>query len=160
MPQVAVTGGRFASLRYSAAPKSGNYFVLKSVSQICLVFCSFNERGRRREYSLIPIWDRDSVYGVGINAIGPLRGFWQKRPDAKESLIAGYAIASRSNWSSPADVKQAYRNASFIAGNRVVFNIKGNDYRLVVAMHYNRQIAYIRFVGTHRQYDQIDATLV
>jgi mRNA interferase HigB len=63
-------------------------------------------------------------------------------------------------WASPADVKAAYRTASFIAGNRVVFNIKGNDYRLVVAMHYNRQIAYIRFVGTHKQYDQIDTTTV
>ena len=48
----------------------------------------------------------------------------------------------------------------FLTGNRVVFNIKGSDYRLVVAMHYNRQIAYIRFVGTHRQYDQIDVAKV
>ena len=57
-------------------------------------------------------------------------------------------------------MKAAYRNASFLTGNRVVFNIKGSDYRLVVAMHYNRQIAYIRFVGTHRQYDQIDVAKV
>ena len=95
-----------------------------------------------------------------IIALGTLIDFWLKHADALESLSAWYAIASRSNWSSPADVKSAYRNASFVAGNRVIFNIKGNDYRLVVAMHYNRQIAYVRFVGTHRQYDQIDATLV
>ncbi|MGH8510927.1 MAG: type II toxin-antitoxin system HigB family toxin [Gammaproteobacteria bacterium] len=95
-----------------------------------------------------------------IIALGTLRDFWIKHPDAMEPLAAWYAIASRSHWSSPADVKAAYRSASFVAGNRVVFNIKGNDYRLVVAMHYNRQMAYVRFVGTHRQYDQIDVTLV
>jgi len=95
-----------------------------------------------------------------IIALGTLRDFWGKHADAAEPLAAWYAIASRSVWRSPVDVKSAYRNASFLTGNRVVFNIKGNNYRLVVAMHYNRQIAYIRFVGTHRQYDQIDATKV
>jgi len=95
-----------------------------------------------------------------IIALGTLKDFWLKHADATESLSVWYTVASRSNWSSPSDVKSAYRSASFVAGNRVIFNIKGNDYRLVVAMHYNRQIAYIRFVGTHRQYDQIDATLV
>ena len=77
------------------------------------------------------------------------------------TCMSGTALASlRVRWASPADVKTAYRHASFLPGNRVVFNIKGNDYRLVVAMHYNRQIAYIRFIGTHRQYDQIDARKV
>lgn len=95
-----------------------------------------------------------------IIALGTLRDFWVKHPDALEPLSAWFAIASHVSWTSPAEVKAAYRNASFVAGNRVVFNIKGNDYRLVVAMHYNRQIAYIRFVGTHRQYDQIDASKV
>ena len=95
-----------------------------------------------------------------IIALGTLRDFWVKHPDALEPLAAWHAIASRVRWTSPADIKAAYSNASFIRGNRVVFNIKGNDYRLVVAMHYNRQIAYIRFVGNHHQYDQIDATTV
>jgi mRNA interferase HigB len=95
-----------------------------------------------------------------IIALSTLRDFWEKNPDSAESLGAWYAIASRVRWSSPSDVKAAYRSASFIAGNRVVFNIKGNDYRLIVAMHYNRQIAYIRFVGTHRHYDQINANTV
>lgn len=95
-----------------------------------------------------------------VIAVSTLRDFWEKYPDSLEPLGAWYAIASRVRWVSPSDVKLAYRNASFIAGNRVVFNIKGNDYRLIVAMHYNRQIAYIRFVGTHRQYDQINAATV
>lgn len=95
-----------------------------------------------------------------IIALGALRDFWTRHPDALEPLSAWYAIASRVHWSSPADVKAAYRNASFVAGNRVVFNIKGNHYRLVVAMRYDRQIGYVRFVGTHSQYDRIDATTV
>jgi len=95
-----------------------------------------------------------------VIALGTLRDFWTKHPDSLESLSAWYAIVSRAHWASPADVKAAYRNASFLADNRVVFNIKGNDYRLIVAMHYNRQIAYIRFIGTHRQYDQVDASKV
>lgn len=57
-------------------------------------------------------------------------------------------------------VKAAYRNASFIANNRIVFNVKGNDYRLVVAVHYNRGPDVIRFVGTHRDYDKIDAATI
>ena len=95
-----------------------------------------------------------------IIALSTLRDFWVKHPDALESLNAWYAIVSRVRWASPADVKAAYRNASFLGGNRVIFIIKGNDYRLVVAMHYNRQIAYIRFIGTHHQYDRINANTV
>ena len=95
-----------------------------------------------------------------VIALSTLRDFWVKHPDALEPLNAWYAIASRVHWASPSEVKAAYRSASFLAANRVVFDIKGNDYRLVVAMHYNRQIAYIRFVGTHHQYDRIDANTV
>ncbi|MEN9539717.1 MAG: hypothetical protein RLZZ126_1952 [Pseudomonadota bacterium] len=93
-----------------------------------------------------------------IIALGTLRDFWQKHPQAREPLLAWHALAARAQWTSPSGVKEAYRNASFLPGNRVVFNIKGNDYRLIVALHHNRQIAYIRFVGTHSQYDDIDAS--
>ena len=72
-------------------------------------------------------------------------------------LRSWYANASRADWRRPADIKAAYRNASFIANNRVVFNIKGNDYRLVAAVHYNRGMMFIRFIGTHREYDRVDA---
>jgi len=95
-----------------------------------------------------------------IIALGTLRDFWRRHPDAETPLRAWYAIARRAQWGSPADVRAAYRSASFIAGNRVVFNIKGNDYRLVVAVHYNRGIMFVRFVGTHRQYDAIDAAAI
>lgn len=68
--------------------------------------------------------------------------------------------AKRALWKSPADIKDVYRNASFIASNRVVFNIKGNKYRLVVAARYEYGIVYIRFVGTHREYERIDASTI
>ena len=95
-----------------------------------------------------------------IIALGTLRRFWRRHPDAETPLRAWFAIARRAQWHSPADVKAAYRSASFIAGNRVVFNVKGNDYRLVVAVHYNRGMMFIRFVGTHRQYEAVDAASV
>lgn len=92
-----------------------------------------------------------------VIALGALREFWHKHPQAEVPFRSWYAAASRAEWKSPADIKAAYRNASFLANNRVVFNIKGNDYRLVVAVHYNRRVMFIRFVGTHREYDKIDA---
>lgn len=92
-----------------------------------------------------------------IIALGTLRDFWKRHPDAEVPLRAWYAAASRAQWTRPGDIKDAYRSASFLANNRVVFNLKGNDYRLVTAVHYNRGMLYIRFVGTHGEYDRIDA---
>jgi mRNA interferase HigB len=92
-----------------------------------------------------------------IIAISALRDFWSRHPDAEIPLRSWYAVASRAEWSRPAEIKAAYRNASFVANNRVVFNIKGNDYRLVVLPRYDRGLMFIRFVGTHREYDRIDA---
>lgn len=95
-----------------------------------------------------------------IIALRTLREFWRRHPDAEVPLRAWYAIARRAVWSRPAEVKADYRNASVIAGNRVVFNIKGNDYRLVLAVHYNRGLMFVRFIGTHREYGGIDAAKI
>lgn len=95
-----------------------------------------------------------------VIALSALREFWIKHPDAEIPLRAWYALASRATWKTPNDIKAAYRHASFTANNRVVFNIKGNDYRLVVAVHYDRGLMYVRFVGTHRQYDRIDVETI
>lgn len=95
-----------------------------------------------------------------IVALGTLRDFWREHPDAEAALRSWYAEASRAEWGTPADIKASYRNASFLANNRVVFNIKGNAYRLVVAVHYNRRMMFVRFIGTHRDYDQIDASAI
>lgn len=89
-----------------------------------------------------------------------LREFWEKHPDAEFSLRAWYANIKRAAWKTPADVQNAYRNASFIANNRVIFNIKGNRYRLVAAIDYRYGVIYIRFVGTHGNYDKIDAAII
>jgi mRNA interferase HigB len=89
-----------------------------------------------------------------------LRGFWEKHRDCEQYLKTWYQTASNAEWKSPNDIKKMYANASIIADNRVVFNIKGNDYRLVVKFNYSLQWAFIRFIGTHREYDKIDSTTI
>ncbi len=80
--------------------------------------------------------------------------------EAREPLTAWYDEVRRATWAAPADVKAQYRSASILKGGRVVFNIAGNKFRLVVAIHYNTGIVFIRFVGTHAAYDAIDAHTV
>jgi len=80
--------------------------------------------------------------------------------DAEPALKAWYEEAKRAKWTTPADIKARYASASFIGHNRVVFNIKGNDYRLIVAVAYRMQYVFIKFIGTHKQYDAIDAATV
>lgn len=89
-----------------------------------------------------------------------LRTFWEQHPDAEQALKAWYHDAKEAAWATPNDIRQVYATASIIANNRVMFNIRGNNYRLVVAVNYAFQIVYIRFVGTHQDYDQIDAATV
>jgi len=86
-----------------------------------------------------------------------LIAFWKAHPDMEDRLKAWHAEAKSAEWKTPDDIKQRYRSADFLADNRVVFNIKGNAYRLVVKIHYNTGIIYIRFIGTHAEYDRIDA---
>jgi mRNA interferase HigB len=89
-----------------------------------------------------------------------LREFWVKHPAAQAQLRAWYAIALAADWRSPADVKATFGNASIVAGNRVVFNIKGNDYRLIVKMAYGFGKCWVRFVGTHSEYNRVDAAKI
>jgi mRNA interferase HigB len=85
-----------------------------------------------------------------------LLAFWKAHPDVENQLKAWHAEAEHAEWKTPDDIRQRYRSADFLADNRVVFNIKGDDYRLVVKIHYNTQIVYIRFIGTHAEYDRVD----
>jgi mRNA interferase HigB len=89
-----------------------------------------------------------------IIAKGTLRDFWGLFPDAEESLLAWYREVEKEDWDTPAKVKAKYGNASIVGDNRVVFNIKGNDYRLVVKINYEYRVVYVRFVGTHDEYDE------
>ena len=86
--------------------------------------------------------------------------FWAAYPDAERPLRAWFEDARQANWATPQDIKRRYASASFVGHNRVVFNIKGNDYRLVVAVAYSLGALYIKFVGTHAQYDAIQASTV
>ncbi|MFZ6050079.1 type II toxin-antitoxin system HigB family toxin [Pseudomonas sp. CR3202] len=95
-----------------------------------------------------------------IIAISHLKAFWERYPDSEQPLLAWIDEARKANWASPADIKAQYRNASILKSRRVVFNIKGNDYRLVVAVAYRFGALYIKFVGTHEQYDAIDVDSV
>lgn len=94
-----------------------------------------------------------------IIALSTLKAFWEEHPEhieAKEPTLAWYRHALNADWSTPADVKQDFRNASTLKDGRVVFNIAGNKYRLVVWINYAYHVTYIRFIGTHAQYDKID----
>ena len=95
-----------------------------------------------------------------IVAKSTLREFWLKHADSEQYLKTWYDTAKNSKWTSPSDIKQTYANASILQDVRVVFNIKGNSYRLVVKFNYEKQWAFIRFIGTHPEYDTIDAQTI
>ena len=77
--------------------------------------------------------------------------------DSKNSLESWYKEVLKTNWKNPNEIKEQYKSASIVGNNRVVFNIHGNKYRLIIAINYPAQIVFIRFIGTHKQYDAIDA---
>jgi mRNA interferase HigB len=86
-----------------------------------------------------------------------LREFWEKHNDAEDQLKTWFKEASKAKWKTPADIKSEYAKASILKQNRVVFNICGNKYRLIVEINYIRQWIFIRFIGTHTDYDKINA---
>ena len=95
-----------------------------------------------------------------IFAKSTLRKFWEKHADAEQYLKTWYDTAINSNWKTPNDVKRTYPSASILRNGRIVFNIKGNDYRLIVKFNFEKQWAFVRFIGTHAQYDEVDANLI
>ena len=92
-----------------------------------------------------------------IFAKSTLREYWERYPDSEQYLKTWYDTAMSSDWKTPADVKQTYANASILKDSRIVFNIKGNAYRLVTKFNFEKQWIFIRFIGTHEEYDKIDA---
>ncbi len=89
-----------------------------------------------------------------------LREYWEKHATAEQPLKSWFKEVSLADWDSPNDVKRRYRHASFLSGNRVVFNIGGNKWRLIVQINYDFKIVYIRFVGSHAAYDKVDAETI
>jgi len=89
-----------------------------------------------------------------------LREFWLKHADCEQVLKSWYREAEESSWKGPNDIKTDYPSASILKDNRIVFNIKGNTYRLIVKISYSYQMIWIRFIGTHSEYDKIDANTI
>lgn len=89
-----------------------------------------------------------------------LKSFWVKHNDCEQQLLTWYREAEKAEWTNTHDINQDYPSASFLEGNRVVFNIKGNRYRLIVKINYPYQMVWVRFIGTHAEYDKIDATKI
>ena len=89
-----------------------------------------------------------------------LRDFWEEHADAEQPLKAWFHETKAARWKSFTDIEARYRSADTLPGNRVVFNIRGNTYRLIVRIHYNTGIVFIRFLGTHAEYDKIHATTI
>ncbi|WP_202949071.1 type II toxin-antitoxin system HigB family toxin [Billgrantia ethanolica] len=107
---------------------------------------------------MVPYWD--IIGAMRIIAIKYLRDFWRQHPDAKASLEAWVDEVKHAEWKDAHDIKAKYRSASPVGNKRVVFNIKGNDYRLIVAVAYRFGAVYIKFIGTHAEYDKVDAETV
>lgn len=95
-----------------------------------------------------------------IIAKSTLREFWEKHSDSEQYLKTWFDTAKCANWYSPNDVKSTYVSASILKNSRIVFNIKGNSYRLIVKFNYEKQWAFIRFIGTHIEYNKIDANTI
>lgn len=95
-----------------------------------------------------------------IISVKTLRDFWAENPDAEQPLKAWVDEVTKADWKNPAEIKEQYRSASILKNRRVVFNIRGNNYRLIVAIAYQRGWMFVKFIGTHKQYDAIDAETV
>ncbi len=89
-----------------------------------------------------------------------LRDFWAKHKDCELQLKSWYHEAHKAQWKTPNDIKKEFPTASFLQDNRVVFNIKGNGYRLIVRINYNYGLIWVRFIGTHTEYDKINAKTI
>jgi len=91
-----------------------------------------------------------------------LKRFWEQLDyrDAEQPLKAWYDEVKVADWKTTHDIKAMYGSASFVGNNRVVFNVHGNKYRLIVAVNYKFSIVYVRFIGTHKQYDRVDAATI
>ena len=95
-----------------------------------------------------------------IFAKSTLREYWEKHPETEQYLKTWYETAMNSDWRTPNEVKQTYVNASILKDSRIVFNIKRNSYRLVVKFNFDKQWIFIRFIGTHSEYDKIDVNTI
>lgn len=95
-----------------------------------------------------------------VIAVKTLRLFWEREPQAEQALKSWFAEAEQAVWTSPQELKQQYRNASILTNKRVIFNIHGNSYRLILDIEYRLKLVFIVWIGTHVEYDKIDARTI
>ncbi|MDT8870338.1 type II toxin-antitoxin system HigB family toxin [Komagataeibacter rhaeticus] len=95
-----------------------------------------------------------------VIALKTLRAFWEKHPQAEAPLRAWHRVVSKAEWAGTADIREMARSADFVADNRVIFNIGGNKYRLIVRVSYEYKRVLVKFIGTHREYDKINPETV
>lgn len=91
---------------------------------------------------------------------GTIREYWEKQPETEQYLKTWYDTVMNAHWKNPIEIKKTYANASILKNQRVVFNIKGNSYRLIAKFNFEKQWCFIRFIGTHAEYDKINAELI
>ena len=89
-----------------------------------------------------------------------IKEFWSKYPETEDYLTTWYETVKKATWQNPNEIKEFYSTVSILKNSRVVFNIKGNDFRLVAKINYEKQWLFIRFIGTHKEYDQINANII
>jgi mRNA interferase HigB len=118
------------------------------------------EKSSQKRNSALALPQIQRQGGMRIIAVATLREFWKNHADAEQPLRSWYKEATDTRWHGPNDIKQRYPSADILPNNRVVFNIKGNTYRLIVKIHFNTGIVFIRFVGTHADYDKINAETI
>jgi mRNA interferase HigB len=146
-------------------------FFMKTLAIVILLYChAIANVISLAEVPLQPTENLNSQYGnitylygksdLRVIAKRTLRDFWAKYPDCEQQLKAWYKETEDGSRTGPRDIKKEYPSASFLTNNRVVFNIKGNHYRLVVKINYSYKMVWIRFIGTHTQYDKIDASTI
>lgn len=121
-------------------------------------------RGKKKSHYGIKSFSKSQfgtiMHLMKIISVKTLRDFWLANPDAEQPLKAWVDEVTKADWKTPAEIKSQYRSASILKNRRVVFNIKGNDYRLIVAIAYQRGWMFVKFIGTHKAYDKIDAETV
>lgn len=106
---------------------------------------------------MLPIWLHFVYLQMRIIAAGTLKQYWEQFPQARQSLLSWYEEVETAGWDNPNDLKGQYRNASILTDKRVVFNIHGNKFRLIVDIEYRLKIVFVVWFGTHAQYDKLDA---
>ena len=117
--------------------------------------------GQENNARNLPYWEAVAIFAaMRIIAKSTLRAYWERHPATELPLRGWFEEILATSFATPNDVKAQYGSASILTNNRVVFNIKGNEFRLVVRINYAFSIVYIRFVGTHAEYDRINATTI